>query len=197
MQNAREKRALRYPAPFTRNQRPAFCAKLLILLILPEKRPGRWAAQRGGAGQQVRAAGAARFGELNHITSFITHEMPGCQYRSRRRPDSGCLRSCQSPPAILPAKFTPSSLQAVLSLLITLQPSHAGKSEIRRENSFQPFRSGIPLCKRQRFPLAMRKRWGRNAVFYFCPESKELTFILPRKMLALSAYDTVKSRDIN
>lgn len=41
-----------------------FCAKLLILLILPAQRPGWGAAQRGGAGQQVSTGAPHASGNL-------------------------------------------------------------------------------------------------------------------------------------
>lgn len=120
--NAREE-DIRHPTPILTSHRQAFCANPLILLILPGESSGASQQHRRGDRRQVLTAGTARFGKLNHITFFITHEFTRCQYSSHGLPDYCCLRSCQSSPAILPTKFTQSYLQAALSLLITLHHS--------------------------------------------------------------------------
>lgn len=149
VQNAREKRAS--------SQAPC---NLLCKAPNPID-PACTAARLGGGAEGRRWAasehgGAACFGELNHITSFVTHEIPGSQYH--RRPDSSCLRSCQSPPAMLPAKLTPSSLQAGWSLLITPQPLQAWKSGEKAHSS--PFVLAFPFARGKGSP----SRWGSAGV---------------------------------
>lgn len=72
------------------------------------------------------------------------------------------------------------------------------RAEMGEKTHSSPFVLAFPLQKAKvLFPFAMSKRRGGNAVFYFGPESKELTFILPRKILALGAEWCHYSRDIN
>lgn len=144
------RRAIRHPTPLTRNHRQAFCANPLILLMLPEKQGGRLATQKGGNRQQVHTAGAARFGKLNHITFFITHEITRCQYSSHGLPDCCCLRSCQSFPAILPTKFTRSYLQGSIISADNITPF--GQHRNRKIKLIPALSFWCSLCTGQRPP---------------------------------------------
>lgn len=113
--------------PYTLNKKPhaGFLGKASnpIDPACKAVRPVRGAEGWRRAGSECARRALHASGKLNHVTFFITHEITRCQYPSHSLPDYCCLRSCQSSPAILPAKFTQSYLQAVLSPLITLRHS--------------------------------------------------------------------------
>lgn len=161
------RRAIRHPTPLTRSHRQAFCANPLILLILPEKLWGRSATQKGGDQHQVHKAGTARFGKLNHITFFITHEITRCQYSSHGLPDYCCLRSCQSSPAIFPSQIHSELFTGSIVSSDNITPFFRHRN--RKTKLIPALSFWHSLCKRQRAPLQMNTDGGhRNAVQHCC-----------------------------
>ena len=191
------RRAVRHPTPLTRSHRQAFCANPLILLILPEKLWGRSATQKGGDQHQVHKAGTARFGKLNHITFFITHEITRCQYSSHGLPDYCCLRSCQSSPAIFPNQIHSELFTGSMSPLTTLHHSYG--TEIGKQNSFQPFRSGIPFAKGKGSPSRWIRTGGTEMQFSTVVKSQKNRLLLftSRKISALTTKWHHHSHGIN
>ena len=134
----------------------------------------------------MHKAGTARFGKLNHITFFITHEITRCQYSSHGLPDYCCLRSCQSSSAIFPNQIHSELFTGSIVSSDNITPFLWHRN--RKTKLIPALSFWHSLCKRQRVPLQMNTDGGTEMQFSTVVKSQKNRLLLftSRKISALT-----------